>query len=102
MAQHHIDQQQTTRFLTAIGDPRRLQILFALGSRRMNVGEITTQLAISRPAVSHHLKILREADVLLSVKIGQEVFYWINTDHIVTTLRSLADEVAKMSGTEAD
>lgn len=94
--QHSIDEQKTTQFLTAIGDVKRLQILWAIGSRRMNVGDIAAQFSISRPAISHHLKILRDANVVLSEKVGQEVYYWLNTEHIVFELRHLADEVEKI------
>jgi ArsR family transcriptional regulator len=93
---HSIDEQKTTQFLTAIGDVKRLQILWAIGSKRINVGDIASQFSISRPAISHHLKILRDAKIVISEKIGQEVYYWLNTDHIVFELRHLADEVEKI------
>lgn len=85
-----IDRATVTRFLTAVGDPLRLQLLFVLKGARMNVGDIAAQLPISRPAVSHHLKVLRDAGVLQSQKLGQEVFYWVDKPHLVGALRDLA------------
>lgn len=85
-----IDQAQVTRFLTAVGDPMRLRILFVLKGDRMNVGEIAQQFEISRPAVSHHLKVLRDAGVVSSTKQGQEVFYVVNKRFLVDELRTLA------------
>jgi len=84
-----------TRFLTALGDPVRLQLLYLLGDQgRRNVGEIAAQFRLSRPAISHHLKVLKDADVLNSEKVGQEVYYWLERDHIVASLQALADAAA--------
>ena len=89
------DLKDTTRFLTAIGDPVRLQLLYLLGDQgRRNVGDIAGQFRLSRPAISHHLKVLKDADVLASEKVGQEVFYWLERDRIVASLRALADAAA--------
>ena len=43
---------------------------------RLNVGQIVAASTLSRTAVSHHLRVLREAGVLTSEKIGKEVFFW--------------------------
>lgn len=88
------DFKEVTRFLTAIGDPVRLQILYLLGAQgRRNVGDIAGQFRLSRPAISHHLKVLKDAGVLESEKVGQEVFYWLERDRMVASLRALADAV---------
>lgn len=86
-----IDQDKVTRFLTAVGDPMRLRILFVLKGDRLNVGDIAQQFEISRPAISHHLKILRDAGIVQSKKEGQEVFYRVNKQLLVGELRTLAD-----------
>ena len=84
-----------TRFLSAIGEPMRLQILYLLGDQgRRNVGDIASQFRLSRPAISHHLKVLKDAGVLASEKVGQEVYYWLERERIVATLRALADAAA--------
>ena len=84
-----------TRFLTAIGDPVRLQLLYLLGDRgRCNVGDIAGHFRLSRPAISHHLKVLKDAGVLDNEKVGQEVYYWLARERIVATLRALADAAA--------
>lgn len=88
-----MDHEAITRFLTAIGDQVRLQILFTLGGDRMNVGELSSRFSISRPAISHHLKILKDAKVLKSEKIGQEVYYWIDKPLIIAELHGLADSI---------
>ncbi len=86
------DFNDITRFLTAMGDPMRLRLLFLLGEQgRRNVGEIASQFSLSRPAISHHLKVLKDAGVVNSEKMGQEVYYWLDRDQVVANLRVLAD-----------
>jgi ArsR family transcriptional regulator, arsenate/arsenite/antimonite-responsive transcriptional repressor len=86
-----IDQDKVTRFLTALGDPIRLRILFVLKGDRLNVGDIAQQFDLSRPAISHHLRVLRDAGILRSKKEGQEIFYFVDKPYLVDELRSLAD-----------
>lgn len=66
-----IDSQKV---LLAIGDETRQAILLALMETEcqtgLRVGEITKQTHLSRPAVSHHLRILREAGIILMRKEG--------------------------------
>jgi len=89
------DSTEITRFLTAIGDPVRLQLLYLLGDQgRRNVGDIAAQFRLSRPAISHHFLAVKDAGVLDSEKVGQEVYYWLERERIVATLRALADAVA--------
>ena len=58
------------------------------------MGDIAGQFHLSRPAISHHLKVLKDAGVLDSEKVGQEVYYWLECERIVATLRALADAAA--------
>jgi DNA-binding transcriptional ArsR family regulator len=82
----------TLKALAALADRTRLQILFLLGEKgRLCVGDIAVNFRISRPAISHHLKVLREAGVLQNEKVGQEVYYWVDCGNLVAMLRSLAD-----------
>jgi ArsR family transcriptional regulator len=66
-----------------------------LGQRgRLCVGDIAAQFRISRPAISHHLKILKTNGLVQSEKVGQEVFYWVNVSHLAEMLRDMADAAA--------
>lgn len=87
------NQEQITKFFTALGDPIRLQIVFLLREQPLNVGEIANQFDISRPAISHHLKVLKEARVVHSKKFGQEVYYTVNKSYIVSELRNMAGKL---------
>jgi ArsR family transcriptional regulator, arsenate/arsenite/antimonite-responsive transcriptional repressor len=88
-----LNKDEVISFLTAVGDPIRLQILFVLQGDRLNVGEIAAQFKLSRPAISHHLKVLKDAKVVKSEKAGQEVFYWTDKSYVVNGLRDLADSL---------
>ena len=68
-----------SRAFTALGDEHRQRILLTFEpGERLNVGQIVEVSTLSRSAVSHHLKLLRDAGVLGSEKVGKEVYYWID------------------------
>ena len=71
------------RTFGALADATRRQILRRLGERDLTAGALAEPLAISRPAVSRHLRVLREAD-LVTVRIdGRERWFSINPDGVV-------------------
>jgi ArsR family transcriptional regulator, arsenate/arsenite/antimonite-responsive transcriptional repressor len=86
--------QDAMRLIDGIGDPIRLEIVQLLaGGKAMNVGEITTRFRVSRPAISHHLKVLKDAGIVRSEKTGQEVYYCLDRNRIVAGLRGIADTI---------
>ncbi len=75
---------------TALGDEHRQRILLTFEpGERLNVGQIVEVSTLSRSAVSHHLKILREAGVLEHEKIGKEVYFWLNKKHLRDALAAV-------------
>ena len=63
----------------ALGDEHRQRIMLTFErGERLTVGQISDVSTLSRPAVSHHLKILRAAGVLEAEKIGKEVYLRVN------------------------
>lgn len=84
--------EATLQAISAVTDRTRLQILFLLGERgRLCVGDIAAEFRITRPAISHHLKILKTNGLVQSEKVGQEVFYWVDVSHLATMLRDMAN-----------
>ena len=82
------------QLLEAAKDPVRLQLVALLGEgNRMSVNEIASQFRLSRPAVSHHLKVLKTAGIVRSEKSGQKVYYWLDRERLVAGLRELADAI---------
>ncbi len=63
----------------ALNDSTRRSILELLKKKDMTAGEIAEQFNISWPSVSHHLDLLKQAGLVISVKEGQYVYYSINT-----------------------
>src|SRR5215469_17443841 len=89
-----LDKDDVMRLFTGLGDPMRLEIVFLLGEReRLNVGEIAANFRLSRPAISHHLKVLKDAHVLKSEKRAQEVYYWLDFASVSQRLRVVLQEL---------
>ena len=63
----------------ALSDPTRRKILELLSKGDMNAGEIADKFDISKPSISHHLNILRNAELILAEKQGQHMMYSLNT-----------------------
>src|SRR5512141_2934458 len=81
-----------SRTFTALGDEHRQRILLTFeAGERLNVGQIVEVSTLSRSAVSHHLKLLRETGVLASAKSGKEVYYWIDTAFLEGALGSVLE-----------
>jgi DNA-binding transcriptional ArsR family regulator len=62
----------------ALNDPTRRAILELLRERPLTAGEIADQFSFSKPTISHHLDLLRQADLVNSDKQGQFVTYTLN------------------------
>lgn len=86
---HRIQQEFTdlTDLLAAIGDETRqylIQAMFELPCKQeggARVGAITEKTHLSRPAVSHHIKILKDAGVVGMRKEGTKNYYYLETDN---------------------
>ncbi|KJS16224.1 MAG: ArsR family transcriptional regulator [Peptococcaceae bacterium BRH_c4b] len=64
--------------LKALADQHRQNILKLLARQEMGVCEIMHAIGLSQPAVSHHLKILKQAGLVCTEKQGKMVFYTLN------------------------
>ena len=83
-----------SKVFTALGDEHRQRILLLFEKgERLNVGQIAEVSTLARSTVSHHLKILREAEVLLSEKQGKEVYFWINHAFLEQALSNVLDYI---------
>ena len=57
-----------------LGDANRLKIIKFIGERERSVSEIVEALGLSQPLVSHHLRILRERQILLTKRTGPFIY----------------------------
>lgn len=67
---------------SVLGDPTRLGIVLYLMDKKTSVTDIVNNLGLTQSAVSHQLRILKDAHVLKSEKVGKMVFYSINDEHV--------------------
>ncbi len=82
------------KVFVALGDEHRQRILLTFEKgERLTVGQIAAVSTLSRPAVSHHLKILREAGVLAAEKEGKEVYVQVNRDVLLEALDNVRDYI---------
>ncbi len=65
--------------LEAISDPTRRKVLDLLKKGEMSAGELGEHFAISGPSMSHHLSKLKAADLVMTARQGQSIYYSINT-----------------------
>lgn len=63
----------------ALSDPTRRAILQLLKEGDLNAGAIAEGFAISKPSISHHLSVLRQAGLVTAERSGQEIVYSLNT-----------------------
>jgi DNA-binding transcriptional ArsR family regulator len=78
--------------LGLLGDPTRRQIFELLARRPSSVGELAQQLPISRPAVSQHLRVLKDGGLVTSQPQGTRRVYRLNPEG-VTALRAWLDRI---------
>lgn len=71
----------------ALNDATRREILEMLKEKDLTAGEIADQFSMSKPSISHHLDLLKQAELVTAIKEGQFVYYSLNT--------TVMDEVIK-------
>lgn len=64
--------------MQALTDPTRRKILELLKKKDLAAGEIAKNFSISLPSLSHHLGVLKQADLVTSQRQGQEIIYSLN------------------------
>jgi len=63
----------------SLNDPTRRRILELLRVKDMTAGDIADEFNISKPSISHHLDLLKQAGLVEAVKEGQYIYYSLNT-----------------------
>jgi DNA-binding transcriptional ArsR family regulator len=76
----------------ALADPTRIMLIYALAESPKNVGELASELGLSQPNVSRHLKVLRERGMATATREGANVVYSL-ADKRVTKALDLMREV---------
>ena len=90
IAQLPEDFKNTAAIFIALGDEHRQRILLAFEKgEKLNILQLVSTSALSRTAITHHIKVLQNAGVLHSEKVGKEVFFWINRQTVQAALESV-------------
>jgi ArsR family transcriptional regulator len=85
---------RVSRVCVALGDAHRQKILLLFeAGEQLSMGRILATSPLSRTAVSHHLRVMRDAGVLVAEKIGKEVFYRIDKDYVRSQLSAVIDYI---------
>lgn len=93
-AQVAITLSRCTPLFFALGETARQQILMLLVENdALNVGQLADRLPLSRPAISHHLKILKQAGLVDIQPVGTENRYFLTVDPAIELLDRFVTEV---------
>jgi DNA-binding transcriptional ArsR family regulator len=83
-----------TQTMQAMSDPTRRAILQMLNAGDLTAGEIAARFAISAPSVSHHLNVLKAAELVASQRSGQKIIYRLNT----TVVQEMLQQIMQLFG----
>jgi DNA-binding transcriptional ArsR family regulator len=81
------DGRQLTKVFKALSDGTRQEILRLLEGNQRTVGEIVGNFNLSQPTISRHLSVLKEADLVVDQRQGQNVIYRLNNDTLSDSMR---------------
>ena len=83
-----------SKVYAALGDEHRQRILLTFErGERLNIGQIVAVSPLGRTAVTHHLRVLRDAGILQSAKEGKEVWFWIDKPFFAGAISAVLDYV---------
>ena len=77
------------------GDSTRIRILSALSQAEMCVCDICTVLNMTKSAVSHQLRILRQAKLVKNRRQGKEIFYSLDDDHVLSIINLALEHITE-------
>jgi ArsR family transcriptional regulator, arsenate/arsenite/antimonite-responsive transcriptional repressor len=86
--------EDSNRAFKALADPTRREILRILRRGEMTAGDLAEHFDMTKPTMSHHFAVLKEADLLTSRRDGQQIWYGLNTT-VVQDLMSWAMDLLR-------
>jgi ArsR family transcriptional regulator len=85
--------QTLAELFSAFSDASRLKIIAVLTEGECNVGSIAEEVGLSESATSHHLRGLRQLNLVRSRKEGREVYYSLHDDHVIKIYETGRDHI---------
>lgn len=89
--------QAVSNAMKQLGDPTRLQIFWLLCHCEECVLNIATIVKMTSPAVSHHLRLLKDSGLINSRRDGKEVYYSASEDALAQSLHHTIEEIASIT-----
>ena len=86
----------------AIADPTRREILRLLRRGEMTAGDLAQRFDMTKPTMSHHFSVLKDADLLTSRRDGQQIWYGLNTTVVQDLMAWALDLVRSNDGHSAN
>ncbi len=80
------DAYKLQHLFQTLGDVNRLKIIKFIGDKERSVSEIVEALGLSQPLVSHHLRILREREILQTERNGPFIYYRLKNEKLLEAL----------------
>lgn len=90
------------RICYGVADPKRVLILYALEKGPKNVGELVTELGTRQPAVSRHLRVLRERSLVIAERRGASVYYTLADRRVLDAMNLLREVLARQMEIEQE
>ena len=75
------------------GDSTRISIMFALLKHELSVGDIADALDMNASAISHQLRVLKQAKLIKSRRSGKNIIYSLADEHVVTIIKQGVDHI---------
>src|SRR3954454_12655860 len=79
----------------ALADPTRREILRLLRRGELSAGDLADRFGISKPSMSHHFAVLKQADLVFARRAGQQIYYALNTTVAEDLLAAVWDLFSK-------
>src|SRR5204862_8313106 len=86
----------------ALSDPTRREILRLLSGGERTAGDLASSVVMTKPSMSHHFTVLKEADLIRSRRDGQQIHYSLNTTVLEDVLTRLWDHLGLRNTADGD
>lgn len=93
MAPDHENLSDLAELFKMFGDFTRIQILYTLLNTELSVGDIADKLDMNSSAISHQLRILKQAKLIKSRRSGKNMFYSLADEHVLTIMNQGLDHI---------
>ncbi len=98
---HHRRIARLAEIFKILSDPMRLKIILALQRAELCVCDLASLLGVTRPAISHHLRFLREVRLVKYRRAGKMAYYSLDDEHIERLIKVATEHVAETERADA-